>query len=153
MPLRRVLIRDPQEEFDTRALPCTYLTAAPEQIVSRFIKRRQMEGTLQEVRQCLGLETQRHWSEQAILQPTPALLALFSLVALFAHRRMAHLSGAVRPTAWYEKTFPAFSGTLALARKELWPHATFCRSLGEEKTVKVLRALMERLTDAVCYAA
>src|SRR3712207_5571422 len=39
VPLRWVLIRDPQEEFDTQALLCTDLAAEPEQIISWFIRR------------------------------------------------------------------------------------------------------------------
>jgi hypothetical protein len=39
-------------------------------------------------------------------------------------------------------------------RKELWAReATFCGSYAETDTVKVPRALVERLNDAVCYAA
>jgi hypothetical protein len=42
-----------------------------------------------------------------------------------------------------------------LLRKELWvwEEETFCGSHREEEMVKVRRELMERLTDAVCYAA
>jgi hypothetical protein len=42
-----------------------------------------------------------------------------------------------------------------LLRKELWvwEEETFCGSPREEEMVKVRRELMERLTDAVCYAA
>ena len=43
--------------------------------------------------------------------------------------------------------------TLALMRKELWVQATFCESSQQTNTVKVPRAFVERLTDAVCYAA
>ena len=56
--------------------------------------------------------------------------------------------------AWYEKQRPTLSDALALVRKELWAReATFCGSYAETDTVKVPRALEERLTDAVCYAA
>ncbi len=85
VPLRWVLIRDPQEEFESQALLCTDLDADPERIISWFVRRWQMEATFQEVRQRLGFETQRHWSEMAIRRTAPALLALFSLVTLFAH--------------------------------------------------------------------
>ena len=139
-----------------RALPCTDLDADPERIVSWFVRRWQMEATFQEARQRLGFETQRHWSEMAIWRTAPALLALLSLVALFAHQRMAQGSGIVRRTAWYDKKHPTFSdAALALVRRELWgqEEATFCGSPRDTDTVKVPRALMERLTDAVCYAA
>jgi hypothetical protein len=63
VPLRWVLIRDPRGEFETQALLCTDLDAEPERIISWFVRRWQMETTFQEVRQRLGFETQRQWSE------------------------------------------------------------------------------------------
>jgi len=59
-----------------------------------------METTFQEMRQRLGFESQRHWSEKAIQRTAPALLAVFSLVTLFADQPMAQGSGIVRQTAW-----------------------------------------------------
>ena len=153
VPLRWVLIRDPKEEFRTQALLCTDLEAEPERIISWFVRRWQMEATFQEVRQRLGFETQRQWSELAIRRTAPALLGLFSLVTLFAHQRMTQGSGAVRRASWYRKPHPTFSDALALVRKELWANTTFCGSSREAETVKVSRDFVERLTDAVCYAA
>jgi hypothetical protein len=154
--LRWVLIRDPkeEEEFETQALLCTNLSADPECVISWFVRRWQMETTFQELRQRLGFETQRHWSERAIRRTAPALLGLFSLVTLFAHLHMPGGSNTVRRTAWYDKRHPTFSDALALVRKELWAReATFCGSYAETETVKVPRVLVERLTEAVCYAA
>lgn len=154
VPLRWVLIRDPKEEFLTQALLCTDLDAQPEQIISWFVRRWQMETTFQEVRQRLGFETHRHWSQIAIQRTAPALLGLFSLVTLFAHQQKARISNAARRAAWYEKAHPTFSDALALVRRQLWvQEATFCGSLADTETVKVPQALMQRLTDAVCYAA
>ncbi|MBA2618330.1 MAG: transposase [Rubrobacter sp.] len=153
VPLRWVLIRDPREEFETQALLCTGLDAEPEQIISWFVRRWQMETTFQEVRQRLGFETQRQWSELAIQRTAPALLGLFSLVTLFAHRHMAKGADSVRQTAWYRKPHPTFSDALAQVRKELWAQESFCGSPGETDTVKVPRGFLERLTDTVCYAA
>ncbi len=155
VPLRWVLIRDPRGAFATQALLCTDLHAAPERILSWFVLRWKLEVGFQEVRRHLGVETQRQWSELAIRRATPALLGLFSLVTLFAHQRMARTTtGAVRQTAWYHKAHPTFADALALVRKELWAHeATFYGSPREADTVKVPRALVERLTETLCYAA
>ncbi len=156
VPLRWVLIRDPQEEFGIQALLCTDLEADPERIISWFVRRWQMEATFQEARQRLGFETQRQWSEGAIRRSAPALLGLFSLVTLFSHQQMARGAGSVRRRcAWYDKPYPTFSDALAVVRKELWAQeqATFRSSLQETDTVKVPREFVERLTDAVCYAA
>jgi DDE superfamily endonuclease len=154
VPLRWVLIRDPQEEFETQALLCTDLAAEPEQIISWFVRRWQMEATFQEVRQRLGFETQRQWSEKALRRTAPALLGLFSLVTLLAHRHMAEGAQIVRKAAWYDKAHPTFSDALALVRRQLWAREeTFYGSSRESDTVKVPREFMERLTDAICYAA
>jgi hypothetical protein len=156
VPLRWVLIRDPEEQFETQALLCTDLEVDPERIISWFVRRWRMEATFQEVRQRLGFETQRHWSKMAILRTAPAMLGLFSVVVLLAHRMMADQpTQIVRRAAWYDKRHPTFSDALALVRKELWAWEgeTFCGSPREEDMVKVPREFMERLTDAVCYAA
>jgi len=153
VPVRWVLIHAPQGEFKTQALLCTDLEADPEKIVSWFVMRWQLEVTFQEVRRHLGFETQRQWSELAIRRTTPALLGLFSVIALFAHRQMRQASEAFRRAAWYHKARPTFADALALVRKELWAQATFCGSPSATDTIKVPKAFVERLTDAVCYAA
>jgi DDE superfamily endonuclease len=153
VPIRWVLIRDPEGGFKTQALLCTDLRADPRKIVCWFVMRWQLEVTFQEARRHLGFETQRQWSELAIQRTTPALLGLFSLIALLVDRRMRRAVGVVRRAAWYHKRDPTFADALALVRKELWAHATFCGSPSATDTVKVPRVFVERLTDAVCYAA
>jgi hypothetical protein len=148
------LVRDPEGRFKTQALLCTDLEADPRKVVCWFVMRWQLEVTFQEARRHLGFETQRQWSDTAIGRTTPALLGLFSVVTLFAHRRMVQ-AGAFRQTTWYHKRHPTFADALAMVRKELWAQEeqTFYGSRAETETVKVPRAHVERLTDAVCYAA
>jgi hypothetical protein len=155
VPLRWVLVRDPQAESKTQALLCTDFKADPQKIVCWFVMRWQLEVSFQEVRRRLGFETQRQWSEMVIRRTTPALLGLFSLVTLFAHSRMRQAAGAFRQAAWYHKSHPTFADALALVRKELWAQEeeTFCGSPADTETVKVPKAFMKRLTDTLCYAA
>jgi hypothetical protein len=153
VPLRWVMVRDPQGEFTTQALLCTDLDASPEQVLRWFVMRWQMETTFQEARRHLGVETQRQWSEMAIRRTTPALLGLFSVVTLLANQRMASSTEAVRRAAWYRKSHPTFSDALALVRKEMWAQETFRDSPWEPDTVKVPRAFVEHLTEMLCYAA
>jgi hypothetical protein len=68
VPIRWVIIRDPLGRFKTQALLCTDLNASAVQIVEWFIQRWQMEVTHREVREHLGVETQRQWSDKAIAQ-------------------------------------------------------------------------------------
>jgi hypothetical protein len=154
VPIRWVLIRDPEGGFEAQALLCTDLQADPERIVRWYVRRWQVEVTFQEARRHLGFETQRQWSDTAIRRTTPALLGLFSLVTLFADRQMREAAGALRrQAAWYRKRHPTFADALAVVRKELWAGATFYGSPAQRDTIKVPRAYVERLTEAVCYAA
>ena len=103
----------------------------------------------------LGFETQRQWSELAIRRTTPALLGLFSLVTLFAHRHMAKgadsrpANGLVpqAPSDLLRCSGAGAQGVVGTGEQ------TFRGSPREADTVKVPREFMERLTDAVCYAA
>ncbi len=114
-----------------------------------------IEVTFHEVRDHRGVETQRPWSDLAIRRVTPALLGLFSFVTLLAHDQIA--AGArpvpVRQAAWYPKPAPTFADALALVRRSLWAGTTFCMSPPEEDLIKVPRALVDHLSEMLCYAA
>jgi len=153
VPIRWVLIRDPQGGFDPQALLCTDVAADPAQFLAWFVLRWQVEVTLEETRRHLGVETQRQWSDRAILRTTPAVLGLFSLVTLYAHPHMEPPGETIRQAAWYHKPLPTFSDALALMRRELWAQTGFCMSVSAPEMVKVPRALLEHMTDALCYAA
>ena len=83
-PIRWVLLRDPHRRFDPQALLCTDLAQDPVQIVRWFVQRWQMEVTFREVRDHLGVESQRQWSDQAIARTTPCPLGLLSIVTCWA---------------------------------------------------------------------
>jgi hypothetical protein len=54
----------------------------------------------------------------------------------------------------YCKCCPTFFDALALVPKGLWAQETsFCESLQEADSLKVPRQFVERLIDALCYAA
>jgi hypothetical protein len=153
VPLRWVLIRDPQEKFATQALLCTDQQAAPGQILAWFVQRWQLEVTFEEARRHLGLETQRQWSDLAIARTTPALLGLFSLVTLLADQHINRSRVTIPLPTWSRKDHFTFSDALALVRRELWTDQTFRLSTDSTDTVKVPRVLFEHLTNTLCYAA
>ncbi len=153
VPIRWVLIRDPEERFATQALLCTDLSVPPEQIIVWFVRRWQMETTFAEVRRHLGVETQRQWTELAIRRTTPALLGLFSLVTLLAHPHLREESGPIRQAAWYRKRAPTFADALALVRRGIWRNKGFCTSDAGADTIKLPRAFLEHLTETLCCVA
>ena len=151
--VRWVLIRDPQKEFDPQALLSTQPEHTPDQILPWFVRRWTMEVTFEEARAHLGMETQRQWNDRAIARTTPALLSLYSVIALTAHLLIHKGVACVRSTAWYTKTRPTFADAIALVRRHMWNHFHFSMSQQETDMIKIPRALFERFTEALCYAA
>jgi hypothetical protein len=152
VPLRWVLIRDPNGKFETKALLCTDPSADPLQILQCFVRRWQIEVTFQEVRTHLGVETQRQWSDQAIARTTPILMGLFSWVTLLANQSQVDGRLPVRQAAWYAKTTPTFSDAIALVRRRIWSHWGFCMSGFAPNMQKSHVTLLQRLFEAVCYS-
>ena len=77
-------IRDPLGQLQTQALLCAETSVDPIQVVQWFVLRWRVEVAFQEVRVHLGVETQRQWSDRAVVRTTPLLLGLFSWVTLTA---------------------------------------------------------------------
>ena len=153
VPMRWVLIRDPQGKFDPQALLCTKLEAAPVQVLAWFVRRWHVEGTFEEVRAHLGMETQRQWSDKAVPRTTPGVLGLYALVLLLAAHLHEQHALTVRRDAWYAKENVTFSDTLAMVRRWLWAAQHFQMSQTQADMIKVPRSLFERLTETLCYAA
>ena len=153
MPIRWVLVRDPEGQFDPQALLCTDPAREPLQIIDRFVQRWPVEVTFREVRDHLGVETQRQWSDQAIARTTPCLLGLFSLVALLAIRLSPRARLVVSAAAWYRKQQPTFADTLAAVRREIWRAQGFSTSRSSEDGRKLPGRLQQAITYALCQAA
>jgi DDE superfamily endonuclease len=151
LPIRWVLIRDPKGKFKTQALLSTDLNVKPVQMIKWFVLRWRLEVTLREVREHLGVETQRQWSDLAILRTTPALLALFSLVTLIAHQHAQRRKLPIRQAAWYHKTQPTFSDALALVRRQIWQHECFPGVALPSDHSKIPATVQNRLLSALCY--
>jgi hypothetical protein len=150
VPIRWVLVRDPEGEKEPQAFLCTDLDADPVDILRWFVRRWRVETTFEEARRHLGLETQRQWSDLAILRTTPALLGLFSLVTLWAARLEAERGISPEWVRWYPKRTPTFSDALALVRRELWMSPTFASSPDHRDVLKVPADVLERLMRVAC---
>ena len=153
VPIRWVLVRDPQGKYATAALLSTSLELDPMQILHWFVRRWQVEVTFEEARAHLGVETQRQWSDKAIDRTTPVLLGLFSWITLAAHLLVQRGEQPVRQAAWYVKVRPTFSDALSWVRQHLWlPTTIYSMSTSEPDLVKIPQPLLARLVDTVCYS-
>lgn len=153
--MRWVLVRDPSGERDSQAFLCTDLTLEPVAILSRFVFRWRIETTFQEVREHLGVETQRQWSDLAIPRTTPALPGLYSLITVRAHGLMATPATAVRPhpATWYNKSQPTFSDAIAGVRRVLWTPRDLSLSRNGSEAVEIPVRLLNRFVETLCLAA
>jgi len=157
-PIRWVLIRDPQCRFAPQALLCTDLARDPMQsvgweIAGRFVRRWQVEVTVQETRAHLGVETQRQWSDKAIARTTPCLLGLFSIVTLLAARFAARERRQANGIAWCRKPRPFFGDALAVVRGAVWREQALVTSQRRGDRTKRRFALPEPWAYALCQAA
>ena len=125
VPVRWVLVRDVAGEHDLQAFLCTDLKADALDILHWFVRRWALEIRFEEVRCHLGVETQRQWSDTAIARTTPALLALFSLITLWAHDLVGQGRLAAWFAVWYPKQRLTFSDALGAVRRQLWADGLF----------------------------
>ena len=148
--IRWVLVRDPSGEKEPQAFLCTDQAAEPTDILRWFVRRWRTETTFEEARRHLGMETQRQWSDLAVLRTTPALLALFFLVTLWASHLAVERGPPIECVRWYRKSRPTFSDALAQVRRELWAAQLFTTSPLTGTTQNASADLIDRLLLVAC---
>ena len=132
----------------------TNLQLAPEQIINWFVLRWNIEVTFEETRAHLGFETQRQWSDRAIERITPSLMALFSLICLFANEMLKTKPLPILSTAWYNKKGEAtFSDIIAFVRRDIWTENHFNDSWFDGEYMKIQHTQWEGLLDQLTRAA
>jgi hypothetical protein len=153
VPIRWLLVRDPKGDLDPQAFLATDIEACPNDILAWFVSRWQVEVTFEETRRHLGVETQRQWSDKAILRTTPALLALFSIVTLCAHELSKSRKLKPKTAAWYRKQVLTFSDAIAAVRCEIWDHQISFMSRPSRHSIEIPTHIWQRMTNALAYAA
>ncbi len=145
-----MLVRDPSGHYEPRAFRCTDQEQEPTSIITDYLKRWSLEVTFEESRAHLGIETQRQWSDLAIERSTPALLGLYSLVALFGQALHPDGQIPVAQAAWYPKQQATFSDVLMEVRRALWNNFDYCTSGAEPDMQLIPKTDLARLAYAVC---
>lgn len=128
VPIRRVLLRCPEDSFKPEAFFCSDTRVSAKQIIIWFIARWNIEVTFEELRALLGFETQRQWSDKAIERTIPCLFGIFSLVVLMA--KVLHPDSLpIRRACWYLKKEATFSDALAAVCSHLWRSRNYSTSV------------------------
>ena len=154
VPIRWVLLRDPCRRFDPQALLCTDPAQEPLQIVRWFVQRWQLEVTFREVRDHLGVETQRQWSDKAIARTTPCLLGLFSVVdpAGRPPRPPRPPAGLGQPPGTTSSGRPSPTPSPRYDA-QIWSEQGFVMSRQSAEAAKLRPALRDGIAYALCHAA
>jgi hypothetical protein len=151
--IRVGLVCDPERQWPMAAFCCTALAATPGQSLAGVVRRWSVAVTCEAPRAQLGWETPRPGSDRASARTPPVLLALVSLVTVFARRWSPDGQIPVPVTAWYHHDEPTCAACLAWGRRPLWrarscvnaPPAAECRPWPREA--------FDRLIDGVPRAA
>lgn len=151
--IRYVLVCDPAGKLRMEAFFCTDPQASPVQILEWVVMRWSVEVTFEEARAHLGLETQRQWSDRAVVRITPVLLAVCSLVTVLALQLSQGGQIPAPTTAWYHKAEPTFTDCLVLVRQHLWRARYLVNSAPEPEFVQFPRETFELLLTGLPLAA
>jgi len=126
VPIRWVFVQytDEKNRLKEECFFSTDVKMNPKQIIEHYVTRWNIETTFEEARAHLGLETLENYSENAVKRTVPALLGLFSLIAIWFHREW-HVNPNFQTTPWYRKKEPTFSDALVAIRLDLLHHTFF----------------------------
>lgn len=148
--LRWVLVRCPEGSFP----PCAYFASrdmSPEELLSSYVLRWNLEVTFAEIRANLGFETQRGWADKTVERSTPCLFGIFSLVVLLA-QRLHPVGLPIQRSAWYDKEQASFSDALAAVRMHLWTHQNYSDSTPDPQMQPIPTPIWNALLRAVCHS-
>jgi len=152
VPVRWVFVHDVQGTHRDEYLYSTDPTLRPDQIVSFFTGRWNIEVTFQEVRAQLGFTTPRNWSAKSVLRTAPCLLGLFSLVSLIFARHARGKGLTPLCSRWYAKRAVTFSDAIATVRRLCW-ETVLKQSPGHASVIKLPTRLRLTLLDYLSRAA
>jgi hypothetical protein len=153
LPVRWVLVIDPDNPDRPEAFFSTDTEMSPEQIVEHVVLRWNIEVAFEESRAHMGIETQRQWSDKAIGRTTPVLMGLYSLACVIAKEMSQRMKLNVEVTAWYNKEGQAtFSDVIAFVRRSIWTAKYFSNSKSAGKSIKLSRQELDFLINQLIMA-
>jgi hypothetical protein len=82
-----------------------------------------------------------------------AVLGLFSMITLWAGQVAQEHALPIRQAIGYRKVQPTFADAIAVVRQHLWTSTHFYMSPAKPDMVEIPSALLNRLTETLCYAA
>jgi DDE superfamily endonuclease len=151
LPIRWVLIKDPNNEMQAVVLFSTYTGHSAKKIIETFVLRWSIEVTFEESRRHLGIETQRQWSDKGIERTTPCIFGSFSITILMAMKIAEETRSQIpiQKTSWYNKNHITFSDVLSFVKSTILRRKYFSKfGFRGELGKKDLEELIQRAAAA-----
>jgi hypothetical protein len=145
--VRWVYVHDTTGTHRDEYLYTTDLSLTPQQVISAYTARWNIETTFQELRSYLGLETTQGWCQKTVLRLAPCLFGLYSVVALVYQQLPPEGRGCV--ITWPGKPGVTFSDALTCVRRWLWREWVFRQAGGDDLLEKLPPTLKETLFTAL----
>lgn len=137
-------------------IACHHQAFSALELAQAYRYRWNCEVTFHELRQHLGLETQRHWSHTAMTRVTPLLFGLYTLIVLFTLEQQPPTLPH-HQAAWYtpdKKLDASFQDVLAFTRKRLWHRAiNYSDSENQNRVCLIASRHLHSLLDTLAFAA
>lgn len=143
VPVRWVFVHDLTGTHRDEYFFSTDPGMAPNEIVSIYTGRWNLETTFQEVRPCLGFGTTRCRTKRSILRTAPCLFGLYSFVALL-YASLPRTATATAHVEWPGKQHVTFSDAITAVRRWLWRHWIF-ETVDKHRTLSKIPPRLKRL--------
>jgi len=151
VPLRWAFVRDVSGTHRDEYFYATDPSPTPEEIITLYTGRWNIETTFQEMRAHLGLESTRGWCRRTVQRAAPCLFGLYTVVALlFVALPESQRAGSV---AWPGKATVTFSDALTAVRRWLWSAWFFPQAGGGPAIQQLPQQLQDVLFSALAPAA
>jgi len=150
VPIRMVIVRDPNGKEQDDFFFCTDATVPDAQIVQRYYDRWGVEEAIEEAKQHMGFESTQGWCSTTVHRQAPLAMILVTLVkAWYARcaRKEPRLLPKVMP--WYpHKRHPSFADMLTALREVLLHHRISSNSRFSARVKQLIETLSYALFAA-----
>jgi hypothetical protein len=152
VPVHWVFVRDAQGTRRDEYFYTTHDGFTPEQLVTLYTLRWNLEVTFQELRAHLGFEKTRQRVENSVLRMTPCRLGLFSVICLIYQEYLKRHKATTCDRPCYTKSEPTFTDAIATVRRLFWEETVLAQPYFRKACKNLPPKLQQFILDHFCQA-
>jgi hypothetical protein len=153
VPVHWVFVRDEQGTRRDEYFYTTHDAFTPEEVVTLYTLRWNLEVTFQELRAHLGFEKTRQRVPNSVLRMAPCLLGLFSVICMIYHEHLKRHKITTCDRPCYAKDEPTFTDAIATVRRLFWKETVLAQPYFRKACKNLPPKLQEFILDHFCQAA